>query len=52
LVFAICWSASEFSASKKLVDLVKKIDSLFTAAKEHYADQLTPVKRNQSPLKK
>jgi hypothetical protein len=40
-------SPPKFSKGKKLVDLVKKIDGLFNKTKEHYADQLVPVKRNQ-----
>jgi len=42
----------KFSKGKKLVDLIKKIDGLFNKTKEHYADHVDPVKRNQSLLKK
>lgn len=42
----------KFSFGKKLVDFIKKIDTLFTETKEHYAHQLFPVKRNQQPIKK
>lgn len=42
----------KFSFDKKLVDFIKKIDTLFTETKEDYAHQLFPVKRNQQLIKK